>query len=100
MSNINLTYPHRFSAAAVREKIDTLFANLEQKSDYFEQVDIEWSADQRNCTFRGEGFSGRFQLRDGAVELKAELEGMMALFRPVVEKKLREYLDRYLGEKD
>jgi|GEM_PF-3837568 len=97
MSHISLTYPHRFSAAEVKEKMDALLHSLQQRADYFEHVEIRWSADQRDCSFRGEGFSGRFHLCDGAVEVDAELEGMLAMFRPVVEQKLREYLERYLG---
>jgi hypothetical protein len=98
MSTISLTYPHHMTAAAVKEKIDNLFTSLESKSDYFEQVDIIWSDDQRECSFSGEGFSGRFQLRDGVVDIEARLEGMMSMFRPVVEQKLKEYLDQFLGE--
>lgn len=100
MSNIDMTFRHGISNESATSRINNLFETLKVKSAYFENVEPIWSEDGSECSFRGEGFSGRISLNSGEARFELELQGIMAMFRPVVEEKLRELMEKEFPQTD
>lgn len=96
MISFSLEQPHRLSVADARQKVQQALQSLRSKSAYFEDVEPDWSPDGTHCRFAGEGFAGEIGNDPGLLRVTMHLEGMMGMFRPVVEQKLRDLLQQAL----
>jgi hypothetical protein len=96
MPDIALSVPHALPPEEAAGRLRKLVDDLKTKSPYLENAAVSWES-ATACRIDGEGFAGTLSVSPAAVEARIRLEGMMAMFRPMVEEKLREVITRALA---
>ena len=91
-----MTVPHALPPEEAAGRLRKLVGDLKAQSSFLESAEVRWDS-PATCRIEGEGFSGTLAVRPAAVEALIRLEGMMAMFRPMVEEKLREAIARALA---
>jgi hypothetical protein len=96
MAEITLTVPHTLSPSQAAARLKRLADDLVTRSPYLEGATVSWPTDTEG-RIDGGGFSGAFTVGPSMVTAVMRLEGMMAMFRPLVEEKLHELLVQALA---
>ncbi len=96
MPDIALNIPHALPPEEAAGRLRKLVDDLKARSPYLESAAVRWDSPAA-CCIEGEGFSGTLAVGPAAVEARIRLEGMMAMFRPMVEEKLRDAITRALA---
>lgn len=96
MPDIALTVPHALPPEEAAARLRKLVDDLRAGSPYLENAAVSWES-AAACRIDGEGFAGTLSVSPIAVEACVRLEGMMAMFRPMVQEKLREVIARALA---
>jgi len=100
LSTIDLEFTHSYTTTEAKARLEELFASLRDRSPYFEGVHPEWVEPDRICRFQGEGFSGEVLIDGQNARVKLDLEGMLVMFRPMVDQKLRELIAKHFPENE
>lgn len=96
MPDIAFTIPHALSPEEAAGRLRILVGNLKSQSPHLESASLSWDS-ATVCRIEGEGFAGTLSVQPSAVEARIRLEGLMAMFRPMVEEKLRDMLSKALA---
>jgi hypothetical protein len=89
--DIALTIPHALPPEEAVARLRKLLDDLQAKSPYLESATVSWESGTTGH-LAGEGFVGTLAVLPSAVEARIRLDGLMAMFRPMVEEKLRELI--------
>jgi hypothetical protein len=89
--DIALAIPHALPPEEAAARLRKLLDDLQTKSPYLESATVSWESGTTG-RIEGEGFAGTLTLLPSAVEARIRLDGLMAMFRPMVEEKLRELI--------
>jgi hypothetical protein len=91
MPDLALNIPHALPPEEAAGRLRKLVDDLKARSPYLESATVSWDSGTA-CRIEGEGFSGTLAVVPTAVEVRIFLGGLMAMFRPMVEEKLREVI--------
>lgn len=94
MSQIRVSCEHAFSQEKAADEVDTVLADLRDRSDVFDGVYPKWTPDRGECELDGDAFHACVRVGEKLVEVEMELRGMMSVFRPVIEGKIREIFQK------
>jgi hypothetical protein len=94
--DIALDIPHDLPPEEAAGRLRKLVDDLKARSPYLESATVSWDSGTA-CRIEGEGFSGTLAVLPAVVEARIRLGGLMAMFRPMVEEKLRTAITQTLA---
>ena len=97
MPEILLTVPHALPVPEAVTRLKRMAEDLVTRSPYLQAATVTWPSDTEG-RIQGSELSGTLTVRPAEVSASIRVEGMLAMFRPMVEDKLRELLTQTLTE--